>query len=112
MLLTALAIAICPAPPERRITCVVDGDTFWLSGEKFRIAEIDAPEMNGRCEREKRLARRARARLVEIINRRGIAAERIGKDRYGRTLAKTPAISEALIREGLAVRWGARPRWC
>nr|MDX8317344.1 thermonuclease family protein [Agrobacterium rosae] len=26
-----------------RITCVVDGDTFWFRGEKIRIADIDTP---------------------------------------------------------------------
>ncbi len=26
------------------INCVVDGDTFWIGGEKVRIAGIDAPE--------------------------------------------------------------------
>lgn len=36
----------------RRITCIVDGDTFWLWGERIRIADIDAPEINPpRCER-------------------------------------------------------------
>src|SRR3546814_8565008 len=24
--------------------CVVDGDTFWIDGEKVRVADIDAPE--------------------------------------------------------------------
>src|SRR3546814_3267065 len=29
-----------------RRTCVVDGDTFWLEGEKIRIADIDTPEIS------------------------------------------------------------------
>ncbi|MEK1928755.1 MAG: hypothetical protein AAAC47_03015, partial [Pararhizobium sp.] len=38
----------------RRGTCVVDGDTFWLAGEKIRIADIDTPELSPpRCEAER-----------------------------------------------------------
>jgi len=29
-----------------RRTCVVDGDTFWLDGNKIRIADIDTPEIS------------------------------------------------------------------
>ena len=29
-----------------RLNCVVDGDTFWMSGEKIRIADIDTPELS------------------------------------------------------------------
>jgi endonuclease YncB( thermonuclease family) len=32
--------------------CVIDGDTFYLNGDKIRIADIDAPETNGLCEHE------------------------------------------------------------
>lgn len=27
-----------------RHSCVVDGDTLWIEGEKIRLADIDAPE--------------------------------------------------------------------
>src|SRR3546814_2172556 len=36
-----------------RRTCVVDGDTFWLEGEKIRIADIDTPEISEpKCDAE------------------------------------------------------------
>nr|MDX8317342.1 thermonuclease family protein [Agrobacterium rosae] len=35
------AFSICGS--GQRITCVVDGDTFWFRGEKIRIADIDTP---------------------------------------------------------------------
>ena len=38
----AALFTLCTAAP--RETCVVDGDTFWLNGEKVRIADINAPE--------------------------------------------------------------------
>ena len=31
----------------RRSTCIVVGDTFWLKGAKYRIANIDTPELKG-----------------------------------------------------------------
>jgi endonuclease YncB( thermonuclease family) len=107
----ALAIAICP-PSGARHHCVVDGDTIWWEGEKIRIAEIDTPEMNGRCLAERVLARRAQARLVVLLNAQPVRFERVGTDRYGRTLARFGSISETLIREGLAQRWPNRKGWC
>jgi len=112
MITIALAIAICQPPPAARVTCVVDGDTVWIEGEKIRISEIDTPEMDGRCPAERALALRAQARLVELLNAGPVQFERVGTDRYGRTLARFGAVSETLIREGLAHRWPSRKGWC
>lgn len=108
----ALAIAVCAPPPAHRTTCVVDGDTVWIKGEKIRIAEIDAPELNGRCRAERSKAKAAQARLVQLLRAEPLRFERVGKDRYGRTLARFGSISEALIAEGLATRWPKRKDWC
>lgn len=52
-----------------RTTCVKDGDTFWLSGEKIRIADIDAPELSSpRCEAERIKGENSRGRLLELLN--------------------------------------------
>jgi len=107
----AAALAVCP-PSGARHHCVVDGDTLWFQGEKIRIAEIDTPEMNGQCPAERALARRAQARLVQLLAARPVRFERVGKDRYGRTLARFGSVSEALIREGLAHRWPSKQGWC
>lgn len=115
LLFTALAISIsvCEPPPAKRWHCVHDGDTVWWQGEKIRIADIDAPELKGRCKKETRLAIRARDRLVVLLNSgRPIELHRTGVDRYGRTLARFDGIGEQLIREGLASRWPQRRNWC
>jgi endonuclease YncB( thermonuclease family) len=53
----------------RRITCVVDGDTFWLDGVKIRIADIDAPELSpARCEAERLKGEAAKSRLQRLLN--------------------------------------------
>jgi hypothetical protein len=62
-LLLAAAFALCAPGP--RTTCVVDGDTFWLQGEKVRIADINAPETHGaECLLELTLGDRATLRLM------------------------------------------------
>jgi endonuclease YncB( thermonuclease family) len=44
----AAQFALCGT--SARITCVVDGDTFWLNGEKFRLHGYDTPEtVTGLC---------------------------------------------------------------
>lgn len=109
----AAAIAPCEPPPARRWHCVHDGDTVWWQGEKIRIADIDAPELKGRCEREARLALASRDRLVILLNSgRPPQLRRTGTDRYGRTLARFGGIGDQLIREGLASRWPQRRDWC
>jgi endonuclease YncB( thermonuclease family) len=110
-LATAALIAVCPAQGPRT-HCVVDGDTVWLDGEKIRLVDIDAPELAGRCEIERRLAIAARDRLVELLRERPADIVRTGTDRYGRTLARLGDVGEQLIAEGLASRWPQRRDWC
>lgn len=111
----AALIALCPASGPRH-HCVVDGDTLWWQGEKIRIADIDAPELHGRCQAERALAIAARDRLAQLVNARSVTIARTGKDRFGRTLARLSvdgrSIGEQLKREGLAVRWPNRKDWC
>lgn len=108
----ALAIAACAPPPAHRVTCVVDGDTVWIAGEKIRLLDIDAPEMKGKCAAESALAIRSRDRLVTLLRARRVTIAREGQDRYGRTLARLGDVGLQLVREGLAKRWGDRRGWC
>lgn len=80
------SIAICPAPPARRVTCVVDMDTVWIEREKIRLLDINAPE----------IARRTRDRLVELLRERRVTIRREGVDRYGRALARLGDVGEVL----------------
>ena len=115
MLLIAAALAVCTPGP--RDNCIHDGDTVWLAGEKIRIEHIDTPELNGKCEYERRLALRARDRLVQLLNAGKFEIARTGQDRYGRTLATLHrsgrSIGDQLVSEGLARTWsGRREPWC
>lgn len=100
--------------------CVVDGDTFWMDGEKIRIADIDAPETHpSRCAEEARLGTAATDRLQVLLNLGPVelaAADR-DTDRYGRKLRIVQrdgrSIGAMLVDEGLARRWGgSRQPWC
>ena len=114
-LLAAAGLAICALGP--RDNCVVDGDTFWVEGMKVRIADIDAPELNGRCDYERRLALESRDRLLALLNAGPFQLRPQGEDRYGRTLAVVTrggrSIGDVLVSEGLARTWtGRRQPWC
>jgi endonuclease YncB( thermonuclease family) len=111
---------LCSGPA--RVTCVVDGDTIWLSGAKIRIADIDSPEISRPgCEREAMLGRRATERLRQLLNAGPFTLlpppDGRTEDRYGRQLRlihrNGESLGEMLVKEGLAVRWGGpRARWC
>ncbi|MBY4598014.1 thermonuclease family protein [bacterium BD-1] len=104
-----------------RVTCVVDGDTFWLDGARIRLATIDTPEIHRpKCQKEKALGLQARSRLIELLNAGSFelywsSDERV--DRYGRLLLVAQrdgeSIGQQLVREGLAHSWiGRRQSWC
>ncbi len=102
------------------INCVVDGDTFWFGGEKYRIADIDTPETHGpRCLQEGALGARATDRLQTLMNAGAFTLETGDRDtdRYGRKLRvvtrQGQSIGAMLVAEGLARTWdGSRHPWC
>lgn len=114
----AAAFALCPQGP--RTTCVVDGDTFWLDGEKVRIADINAPETHGaRCPQERTRGDAATARLIGLLNAGPFTLEPYARDRdrYGRLLRVVMrngrSLGSELVSEGLAEPWrGRRGSWC
>jgi micrococcal nuclease len=104
-----------------RDNCVIDGDTFVITGEKIRVADIDAPETGGaQCASEATLGARASARLRELLNEGAFelrSYESRDTDRYGRKLRVVvrdgKSLGDTLIAEGLARRWsGKRMPWC
>ncbi|WP_017664801.1 thermonuclease family protein [Porphyrobacter sp. AAP82] len=116
----AALFPVCGGPV--RVTCVVDGDTFWLRGTKIRIADIDTPEVSQpACPEEHALGLAATERLRELLGagRFGLAVPPDGRtrDRYGRELRIVTrggkSLGSVLVREGLAARWGGpRKAWC
>lgn len=117
---TLISAHFVPCAGPIRVTCVVDGDTFWLDGDKVRIADIDTPEVGDpQCAAERALGQAATARLVDLLNAGSFSLGRIARDQdqYGRKLRTVlrdgRSLGEVLVAEGLARRWdGARRGWC
>ncbi|MVA22781.1 thermonuclease family protein [Agrobacterium vitis] len=112
------AFSICGS--GQRITCVVDGDTFWFPGQKIRIADIDTPELSPpRCEREREQGLAAKQRLLDILNSGPLwfMTSARDEDRFGRKLRivyrERRSVGDILVAEGLARKWeGSRRSWC
>ena len=108
----------CSSGP--RYTCVVDGDTLWLEGEKIRIADINTPEVGSpECALEAQLGAQATGRLIALLNAGGFSLEKIDRneDQYGRKLRVVTragdSLGDVLVEEGLAEEWmRRRSRWC
>ncbi|QQN74605.1 thermonuclease family protein [Croceicoccus sp. YJ47] len=109
---------MCDGPA--RTNCVVDGDTFWMDGDKIRIADINTPETSTpECDAELALGEQATLRLQELLNAGPFSLARIDRDTdmYGRKLRIVErggtSLGIILVREGLAEEWqGHRSGWC
>ena len=123
-----LAAESLEGPVRAAVERVIDGDTIevrariWLGqtvGVLVRIEGIDAPELNGRCESERRQAVAAREYLRSRVMGTEISLSHITYDKYGgRVLAQVTDregnLSEALVAAGLARAYSglARQPWC
>ncbi len=100
--------------------CVVDGDTFYLGGDKVRIAGIDAPETHPpQCAYEAQLGEAATDKLRALLNSGAVTMTSIDRDRdvYGRLLRNVAVdgadVGEAMIGAGVAREFaGGRRSWC
>ncbi len=104
-----------------RYNCVVDGDTLWISGQKVRVADIDAPEISTpKCASELALGNKATDRLIELVSEGPFQLQAWpgrDTDRYGRELRVLVrdgrSLGDRLVSEGLARTWsGRREPWC
>lgn len=116
----AMAADFVACGSGKRVNCVVDGDTLWLSGTKIRIEGIDAAEIGqAKCAAERIRGEAAKRRLIALVNSGPFRLERKGADEdvYGRKLRRLvrgqQSLGDVLITEGLARAWdGKRRSWC
>lgn len=121
------AISAAPAVPDstsQRVTGhvrVIDGDTFDYGGMRVRIANIETPEVDGRCASEVALAARATRRMRALLAAGPFELHPLSGgrdvDRYGRKLRIVTrggqSLGDVLVAEGLARTWtGRREPWC
>lgn len=112
-ILPAAAIALLPGatPPAavERIAWVSDGDTVRLaSGERIRIAGIDAAESdprNAKCAAELARGRRATRDATALLKGKAVTVTRVGRS-YNRTVAKLRLdgrdVAATLVAAGIA----------
>lgn len=128
--LVALSPALATAEilTVKKISRVYDGDTFRaeiasdlavFSQISVRIRGIDAPEISGACEREKRAAIAARESLKsKLFSSKKIQLVNVAPDKYFRLLADVRAdnldLGSYQVLGGHARRYtgGKREAWC
>jgi len=103
-----------------RRTCLVDGDTGWQDGIKWRMLGIDAPESGDKaeCPNERLKAEESLERLMGLMED-GYSIWSSGRhDKYERllvdvALADGRDAGQILVLEGLAQPWPNRGNvWC
>ncbi len=114
-------------PVAAELLRVIDGDTIevraqiWLELDlttRVRLAGIDAPELNGACAEERRLAQIARTALGDILGLGPLRLANIRHDKYGgRVIADVLLgngrnVAAAMLAVGAAAEWGSAPLWC
>lgn len=110
---SAAAMPICGS--GKRVTCVVDGDTFWLDGAKYRLKDVDTPEVHGKCRDERRLAKKATEAFASFLGRGPLQLRTYGRGRYGRVLVRVSVggvdAGEWLMQNGFARSWPDGDKW-
>ncbi|MBB1404925.1 thermonuclease family protein [Pseudoalteromonas sp. SG44-5] len=112
------------------VTSIYDGDTFRanisgvhsLIGERIgiRVAGVDTPEMRGKCQKEKDLARKAKQVTVEALrSAKVIELRNTKRGKYFRIVADVyvdnKSLTDILISSGLGVAYdgGTKAKnWC
>ncbi len=123
------AAELLKGPVPARVVRVVDGDTLlirariWLGQEvetRLRLANIDTPELKGRCERERKLALAARHFVIGKVGGGSVILRDIQYGKFaGRVLARLETatgedVGAALLARNLGrpYKGGRRTSWC
>lgn len=116
------------------VTGAYDGDTLYVDADLWpglvwtgsvRVKDVDAPEINGQCEKEKQWAILARDYVRGLLMDRTVYLARVENDKYGGRVAATVGVPSAdgtrldnltdlLISNNYARAYagGAREGWC
>ncbi len=94
--LTLLALSFTATPAHAAediigVASVTDGDTIVIHGERIRLEGIDSPETRQICNRrgeDWRCGKDASFALADMIGRKTVRCENLGRDRYKRVLGR------------------------
>lgn len=93
----------------------IDNAPEIVAEQSLRFKGFDTPEIRGKCEQEKKLAKQAKAMTIEYMKTVGkLYSDNGERGKYGRLLVSTPELQEELIANGLAREYdgGKRQSWC
>lgn len=122
LLMTGVACSASLRAETGQVRYVTDGDTFRLtSGERIRIANIDAPEIHARqakCRLEIERGEAASEHARDLLDGKVVTFERVGRS-YNRSVARVSVggrdVGETLVAIGAARPWlrhHPKPDWC
>ncbi len=113
---------LCATIRGKPYTCIVDGDSFWMHGQPYRVYGVSAPRtgLQAHCEAEKRKAEEAIGVLQYVLKSGGLTFTSHGLDSQGWNLVTIRAnkgdAAVALIKSNNSVdhRRGNPDvmRWC
>tara|TARA_B100000989_G_C19430878_1_gene422996 strand:- start:426 stop:788 length:363 start_codon:yes stop_codon:yes gene_type:complete len=85
-----------------------------LAEQSFRFDGFDTPELRGKCQEEKDLAKLAKQETLSYMENVGVVYATGERGKYGRLLVTVPELQESLISKGLAKPYdgGKRQGWC
>lgn len=129
LVLGVLTLMVARVPPQQvvgkleGIVSVIDGDSLVLDGVRIRLKGIDAPELDQTCTKNSpdkdsaedangvySCGEQARYFLIQLIGDRTVACDSLGRDRYGRVLARCMAgetgLNPAMVEAGWAIAYG------
>ncbi len=113
------ASSLCAAAGAGGAACVIDGDTLAIGPRRIRLTGYDAPEIDGLCEAERRLAQVAREELAAWLNLGAFELDggaEPPRDDYHRELRAArrggEELAETMIERELARRSRLDRGWC
>lgn len=128
LILFLILLAACDVTEPYAVSDIywVDGDSGTIDGERFRLAEVDAPEIrDAMCESERALGEEARryVRGLTVRSDLQVTAD-YGLDRYDRRVIELSidgeAVIDLMIARGYLQSWvhlngralQDKPDWC
>ena len=119
--LSAIAIVVAAfataAPAFAAEVEVISGDTIKVGQNEWRIANIDAPRLDAKCQAERQLARLAQAKLAELLAQGDMQLTPTGENdenehRMARVQMNGEDVGEKMLAASLAQRHGAAHPLC
>ena len=101
-----------------------DGDTCTIrfsdsnpivAEQRLRLSGFDTPEIRGKCDMEKQMAKDARDFTRNYLKSNSVAWVITTRDKYGRVVVEIDGLADSLVQMGLARYYDGKSKrlgWC